>query len=194
MFNKYKLHVLFFTIILIMFSLLYLYKDNRNKFITSKTQDYKNAKYIIDGKVVKLRDGISETEAAPGSASKIITRYFGNELRTDLDGDDVEDIAFILTQSSGGSGTYFYVVGAVSKGDRYLGTDGYLLGDRIAPQNIAKSQNPKHKYVIVANYADRAPGEPMTASPGVGKSVYLKINPSTMQWAVVEPDFEGESR
>jgi hypothetical protein len=47
-------------------------------------------------------DGISETEAAPGSASKIITRYFGNELRTDLDGDDVEDIAFILTQSSGG--------------------------------------------------------------------------------------------
>lgn len=34
----------------------------------------------------------------------------------------------------------------------------------------------------------------MTAQPSVGKSAYLKLNPSTMQWGIVEPDFEGESR
>lgn len=32
----------------------------------------------------KLENGVAETEAVPGSASKITTRYFGNELETDL--------------------------------------------------------------------------------------------------------------
>ena len=39
-----------------------------------------------------------------------------------------------------------------------------------------------------------APGEPMTAQPSVGKSVYLKLDPATMQFGIVEPNFEGESR
>jgi hypothetical protein len=42
--------------------------------------------------------------------------------------------------------------------------------------------------------ADRAPNEPMTAQPHVGKSVYLKLDLETTQWGIVAPDFEGESR
>ena len=34
----------------------------------------------------------------------------------------------------------------------------------------------------------------MTEQPSVGKSVYLKLDSATMQWGIVEPDFEGESR
>jgi hypothetical protein len=48
--------------------------------------------------------------------------------------------------------------------------------------------------VIVVNYADRAPNEPMTAQLHVGKGVYLKLDLETMQWGIVAPDFEGESR
>jgi hypothetical protein len=156
--------------------------------------DYKNIEYVIDGEHIRLMDGVAETEAAPGSASKIITRYFGNELKTDLDGDGTEDVAFILTQSGGGSGTFFYAVAALNTPSGYVGSDGYLLGDRIAPQSTNVSQNLQHKNVVVFNYADRAPTEPLTASPSVGKSAYLKIDPQTMQWGAVEANFEGESR
>lgn len=153
-----------------------------------------SATYLIDGKPVTLVGGKAEIESAPGSASKVITRYFGNELKTDLNGDGREDIVFLLTQESGGSGTFFYVVAALNTDHGYIGSDGYFLGDRIAPQTTELSQNPRHKYVIVVNYADRATGEPMTARPSVGKSVYLKIDPVTMQWGIVVPDFEGETR
>lgn len=168
----------------------YIYNEKQ----ATTASDYKDAEYVIDGTRIKLEDGVSETEAAPGSASKIITRYFGNELKTDLDGDGREDVAFILTQERGGSGTFFYAVAALNTDRGYRGSDGYLLGDRIAPQTTEVSQNPRHVRVVVFNYADRAPGEPMTAQPSVGKSAYLKLDPAFMQWGIVEPDFEGESR
>src|SRR3989344_1371511 len=72
--------------------------------------------------------------------------------------------------------------------------EGYYLGDRIAPQNINLSPNPRHKSVVVVNYADRLPGEPMTAQPSLGQSAYLKLDSESMMWGIVEPDFEGESR
>lgn len=155
--------------------------------------DYKNTTYIIEGQPVVLTNGISEMEAAPSSASKTTTRYFGNELVTDLDGDGDQDIAFILTQTTGGTGTFYYAVAAINTGNGYIGSDGYLLGDRIAPQTTEVSPNPRHKNVVVFNYADRTQNEPMTTSPSKSKSIYLKIVSETNQWAIVEPDFEGES-
>ena len=167
----------------------YIYNEKR----AVATADFKDAEYLIDGQRIKLENGVAETEVAPGSVSKILTRYFGNELKTDLDGDGTEDVAFILTQETGGSGTFFYAVGALKTDRGYMGTDGYLLGDRIAPQTTEVSQNPRHKNIVVFNYADRAPGEPMTTQPSVGKSVYLKLDTQYIQWGIVEPNFEGES-
>ncbi len=150
--------------------------------------DYKNTTFMIEGRKVRLVNGT----AAGGDA---MTRYFGNNLKTDLNADGIPDLAFLLTQERGGSGTFFYVVGAVQNADgTYVGSDAYFLGDRIAPQNINESQNPRHKNVIIVNYADRAAGEPMTARPSMGKSVYLKLDPESMQWGIVEPNFEGEAR
>jgi len=167
----------------------YIYNEKQAEFIS----DYKDASYMIDGQVVKLEDGFSEIEAAPNSASKITTRYFGNEVSMDLDGDGTEDVAFVLTQETGGSGVFYYAVGAVMTPNGYVGTEGYLLGDRIAPQSTNISPNKRQKNVVVFNYVDRAMNEPMTTPPSVGKSVYLKLVPETMMWAIVEPDFEGES-
>jgi hypothetical protein len=155
--------------------------------------DYRNATYMIEGQAVTLRDGVAETEAAPQSAAKVVTRVFGNELVTDLDGDGDEDVALVLTQSTGGSGTFYYAVAALQTPEGYVGSDGYLLGDRIAPQSTERSMNPQHVDVVVFNYAERAPGEAMTTPPSVGKSAYLKIVPETFQWAIVEPDFPGEA-
>lgn len=170
-----------------------------NSYIYSEKQatgvpSYKDAEYNIGWKRVQLENGLAETESAPGSVSKITTRYFGNEYKTDLNSDGREDVVFLLTQETGGSGTFYYAVAALNTERGYIGSDGYLLGDRVAPKNIGMSPNPRHKNVIVVNYADRATGEPMTASPTIGKSAYLKLDASNVMWGIVEPNFEGESR
>jgi len=152
---------------------------------TKDNADHKNISYTIEGVSILLEDGTHE--------SSTTTRYFGNELVTDLDGDGDEDIAFILTQEGSGSGTFYYAVAALQTDSGYVGSDGYFLGDRIAPQTTEVSPNPRHKHVVVFNYATRALHEPMTARPSIGESVYLKIVPKTIQWAVVVPNFEGES-
>ena len=154
----------------------------------------KDATYIIDGQAITLFNGLSEIKVAADSETKIITRYFGNEIIHDLNDDGREDVVFLLTQERGGSGVFFYAVAALNTEAGYFGSDGYLLGDRIAPQTTELSQNPRHKNVIVVNYADRMIDEPMTAKPSVGKSAYIKLDLQTMQWGIVVPDFEGESR
>jgi len=131
----------------------------------------KNATYEIEGKTVVLVNGLLETEITPGSASKVITRYFGNETKGDFNGDGIPDTAFLLTQTSGGSGTFYYVAAFVSSKNGYKGTNALFLGDRIAPQTT-EFRNGE----IIVNYADRKNGEPLTATPSVGVSRYFKIN------------------
>jgi hypothetical protein len=126
--------------------------------------------YIIEGREVTLVDGFAEVEAAPGSASKVTTRYFGNEATADLDGDGLDDVGVVLTQESGGSGTFFYAVVALQTADGYVGTNGILLGDRIALQSTEIRDG-----VLIVNYADRAAGEPFTTPPSVGTSRSLKV-------------------
>jgi hypothetical protein len=164
-----------------------------------------DATYMIDGKPVTLKDGISVTDAAPGSASKITTRAFGNELVRDLDGDGRVDKVFLITQETGGSGVFFYVVARLNKVGERLGSDTVFVGDRIAPQTInmlsdirpnATSSNglPLDPNIVVVNYADRKPGESFTVSPSEGKSLWLLLDTKTMKWGQVAVDFEGESK
>lgn len=154
---------------------------------------YKNTSYVIEGQRVTLHNGKSEI-VQQGSSARIVTQYFGNELYTDLNDDGREDVVFLVTQNPGGSGTFFYAVAALNMPHGYVGSDGFLLGDRIAPQSTTLSSNPRQKHVVVVNYADRSPGEPMTAQPSVGRSAYMKLDAASLQWGIVVPDFEGESR
>ncbi len=161
--------------------------------------DYRDAEYMIQGERVRLTGGISEKETVPGSASKTITRYFGNEVRHDLDDDGREDVVFLLTQETGGSGIFYYVVAALNTERGYVGSKDFLLGDRIAPQTThmdegITSRGTNRQNVIVVNYAVRLPGEPFTVRPSLGKSVWLKLDPATMQFGEVVKNFEGESR
>jgi hypothetical protein len=154
-----------------------------------RAEDYKDGTYIIDGEPVTLADGVHEAPAAPGSSSKVTTRYFGNEVKVDLNEDGIMDLAFIITRETGGSGTFFYLVGAIQSDDNlYHGTNAMLVGDRIAPQTTELKDG-----LIVINYADRKPGEPMSAQPSVGKSMYVKFDEETNSFGEVVQDFEGES-
>lgn len=170
MFKKFTLIIIVAVIILGGIGFL-VYRSKNNAVSEQKLGvDARNAVYEIEGEKVALVNGRSEKEVAPGASSKTLTQYFGNEVKTDLDGDGKEDVAFILTQNNGGSGTFYYVAVALNAGRGYLGTNAILLGDRIAPQTT-EFRNGE----IIVNYAERKPGEPMTVNPSVGISRYFQV-------------------
>lgn len=190
--NKQDSNKLIISIVVILVLAAAIYfiinKSNTKSGIVA-VNDYKNDSYVIDGATVKLTNGYAETEAAPGSATKIVTKFFGNELKKDLDGDGREDVAFIITQDMGGSGTFFYVVANLDTLTGHKVSDAVLLGDRIAPQTIESGEGRS----IIVNYLDRAHGEAMSVDPSVGKSMRLLLDPQTLQFGVVAQDFEGEA-
>lgn len=138
------------------------------------TFDGKNATFTIDGKSVTLAKSVSEVPQA-GSASKVTTRYFGNEATGDLTGDGLPDTAFLVTQDTGGSGLFYYAVVAIQTAGGYKTTNAVLIGDRVAPQS---TYIPANSQELQVNYAERKPGEPMTAQPSVGATLLLKVTPA----------------
>ena len=142
-------------------------------------QGPQNATYIIDGQPVTLVNGKAEQEAAPGSAEKIVTQYFGNAVELDLNADGRPDSGFLLTQTTGGSGIFFYVAAATQNPDgTYQGTNAIFLGDRIAPQST--NVDPNNPVQFIVNYAERAPDEPMTTPPSRGVSRTFKLDNGTL--------------
>ncbi len=130
-----------------------------------------NNTYNINDEPVRLIKGVSVIAITSDYAVKQTTKYFGNEAKGDLNGDGIEDVAFILTQDTGGSGIFYYVAVALGSNQGYRGLNAVLLGDRIAPQTTEIKAGQ-----VVVNYADRLPDEPFTTSPSVGKSRYLQVS------------------
>lgn len=191
-----KKYLLIGIIVLVVVLIFVALKPQSNEV---SVKNYKNTSYTIEGQSITLVDGSSEIEEAPGSAGKIVTRYFGNEVEHDLNDDGREDIVFLVTQERGGSGTFFYVVAALNTPTGYVGSDAFFLGDRIALQstNIDEGvtvQGTKRENVVVVNFAIRGPNEPFTAQPTIGKSVWIKLDTTTMQWGEVAQNFEGENQ
>lgn len=166
-----------FFLLAVLLCIFGLYFTNRMKntpavpvvHVGSDAKDAQNASYKIEGVDVFLKDGISRVPLAESSATTT-TVYFGNEATGDLNADGKDDVAFILTQSTGGSGTFYYLAVALRTDTGYKGTNAIFLGDRIAPQTTEVKDGE-----IVTNYAVRAEGEPMATRPSVGVSLYAKV-------------------
>jgi hypothetical protein len=134
----------------------------------------KDTTYVIEHQAVKLTDGVATTPL-PDSAATVTTKYFGNAVDGDFNNDGRADTAFLLTQDTGGSGTFYYLVAALRTSNGYQGTNGIVLGDRINPQTTGYLNG-----LIVVNYADRGPKEPMTTIPTVGVSRYFRVDGSAL--------------
>ena len=194
-----RIHVVILIILFIVLVILVLgiYKFNfKNDDIFIKNSEGKveqinihDGTYKIAGEKVTLKNGISEVEATPGSNSKIVTKYFGNDLKIDLNKDGVDDLVFLVTQETGGSGVYYYTLALLNTQNGKVGSEGILLGERIAPQNTEKGKG----NIVVVNYADRKPGESFAVAPSFGKSLWLLLDTKTMQFGEVAQNFEGEA-
>ncbi len=150
--------------------------------------NYRNLTFTLRDFPVTFVDGVSEISLPGSLGAKTTVSFFGNELSHDIDGDGDEDVVFLVTEESGGSGKFFYVVGAIKEETGYRGSRAMLLGDRIAPQTTEAGVGRQ----VVVNFAERAAGEPMTTSPSVGRSLYLLYNTDTNDFGEVVQDFEGE--
>lgn len=150
------------------------------KFNPRQTEDMivsagiKDTTYVIEHQAVKLTDGVATTPL-PDSTATVTTKYFGNAVDGDFNNDGRADTAFLLTQDTGGSGTFYYLVAALRTSNGYQGTNGIVLGDRINPQTTGYLNG-----LIVVNYADRGPKEPMTTIPTVGVSRYFRVDGSAL--------------
>jgi hypothetical protein len=118
--------------------------------------DFLNATYEIDGKSVALKAGSNETD---GTDTEV---FLSNGSAGDLNGDGIPDTIFLLTQQTGGSGTFYYAAAALNTYTGSEGLNAILLGDRITPVGTEFKDG-----AIVVKYLDRKPDEPMTAAPSV---------------------------
>jgi heat shock protein HslJ len=183
--------LIFVAILVIGGATLYILTTKQKEVVNNTpavtSTDPKNATYSIEGLPVTLVDGNADTTSSDGVSTN--TRYFGNELSIDLNADGRMDEVFLVTQETGGSGTFFYLLGALASETGYVGTEGVFIGDRIAPQTTEQGEN----NTVIVNYADRAKGEPFTTAPSQGKSLVLKFDTQTKQFGEVVQDFEGEA-
>lgn len=134
--------------------------------------DPRNARFTIDGRQVVLTDGLSQTAAAPGSASLVTTRYLGKDAHGDLDGDGRDDVAYFVTRDGAGSGRFTYVVAALNRATGYRTTNAFPVGDRIEPQSLRIASDR-----LEVNFLGRDKAAPMTEPPSRPSVLLLKVTP-----------------
>ena len=147
-----------------------------------------NTTYTIGNHPVSLVDGRSEEPAAPNSGGKIITQVQNAPLFADMNKDGIDDAVLILTQSTGGSGTFYYVAAAIATPTGYKGTGGHFLGDRIKPQRI-EILGSKARIHFLA----RSSEESFADDPTVAQRMDIMYVAEDQRLAEVAIDFEGEA-
>jgi hypothetical protein len=136
----------------------------------------RDATYLVEGEPVRLQNGRAVRLAAPGSPTAIRTQVLGAPTYGDIDGDgdgdgdgDTDAVLF-LVQDPGGSGTFYHVAAAHKVDGGYRGGAAVLIGDRITPQRLDVVHG-----VVVVDYLERAPGEPMAVEPALARTGYLML-------------------
>jgi hypothetical protein len=155
-----KKRVMFFGAFAIVFILILVAGVIKFNFINddvytqkpNKRFDQRNSTYQIDAESINFVDGKAEKELMPDSNSKEIFQYFGDDIKADFNKDGFNDIAFIITKNSGGSGVFYYLALAWGSKDGFSGSNAVLIGDRISPLDTQYTNGE-----IIVNYLDREP-------------------------------------
>ena len=147
-----------------------------------------NTTYTIGNRPVSLVDGRNEEPAAPNSSSKNITQVQNTPLFADINKDGIDDAVLILTQSAGGSGTFYYVAAAIATPEGYQGTTALLLGDRIKPQRIEIIGTKAR-----ISFLTRGSEESFTDDPTIPRQMDIMYVAENQRLAEVAIDFEGEA-
>ena len=127
----------------------------------------------IDTQEFDMSDGVAVIPPSQGSATANTLRLIGVPVMGDSDGDGNPDAALLVQHDPGGSGTFYYAVVAVNDGGSYRASNALLLGDRIEPRAVEFADGR-----FVYTYAERKPGDPMSARGTVEESVTVTVDNS----------------
>jgi hypothetical protein len=133
--------------------------------------DYLQATYALDGEPITLRDGRAERRAFPDSAA--VDRFSileGSTVVGDVDGNGQDDVAFVLVQEGGGTGTFSHLVTATQHQGHYRGSNALFLGDRIGKPTIALRDG-----VLEVRFLDRPDDAPFSKPPTRQRVVQARI-------------------
>lgn len=135
--------------------------------------DAKNSSFSIENMPVQLVNGkhVAELQAIRGA--KIETNYYGKDIQGDINNDGKDDHAFFVTQTSGGTGWFFYVILDLASGDGYAPLSTSIIGDRIAPESLEMRDSK-----LYVNYLDRKPSEAMVTEPTVHTTKVFQLDHS----------------
>jgi len=142
---------------------------------TAGAPDPQNATYAIEKQTVTLANGRAEREAAPGSATKVVTTLADQRVTGDVDGDGRPDTVVILVQQPGGSGTFYYVAVLLNASGGATATPAVLLGDRIKVNALRLDGR-----IVVVDLLDRSAGQPLTASPSVSVTKRFSVDKGSL--------------
>lgn len=155
--------------------------------LTSRKLTPDKSCFTFDGKVICLNNGISEKKADVNSAGKIITRYTGTNSTGDLNGDGKNDMIVILTQETGGSGTFYYAAVISSENNKYRGSNAVFLGDRIKIKRIEID-----KGVAVISYLGHPKNESMASNPTKEFSMKLQFKSGVLSAEPENDSYAGK--
>lgn len=158
----------------------YIYSEKQGEGLP---KDFKEVTFSITGEPVSLEDGVAQVRTNLGGDALTTVRYFGNEVAHDVDGDGVNDWAFLVTQETDAGNEYVYLVAALKRDDGYVGSQAVLIGDNLMPQSTDKGEGRS----VIVNYTE-------AVRPEMGRSVHLLLNVETLEFGELVQNFEGESR
>jgi hypothetical protein len=84
-----------------------------------------------EGGEVTLVDGVFDVEAAPGSAERAMVSTTGYAAFGDLNGDEIDDAAVVLTARTGGTGVFYYLATVLNQDGVPVHAGTAFLGDRV---------------------------------------------------------------
>ncbi len=138
--------------------------------------DYLNGSYLVGNNEYQLTEGKFENEITEESALKEVVKIVGNPIKKDLNSDGKEDYVFLITDNFAGSGLYYFVTSAISRNDKFFGTNSVLLGNMISPTTLKIVENE-----IVVNYLDRELTDLPSKKPYVQRVKTIILNDEELE-------------
>jgi heat shock protein HslJ len=142
----------------------------QNLVLTTMKLNPKNSSFVIDGKEIRLKRGVSKIKLDKNSTTKLITQYTGTNVVGDINGDGVDDMAIILSQQSGGNEIRYYASVISSEKGKYKSSNTVFIGDRINVYSIEL-----YNGNIMMEYADLLKEDTTVFAPTVLLSKILKF-------------------
>ena len=135
---------------------------------TQAAQDPANAGYYIDGILYTLVNGELEQPIEESSAVNKF-KLLDFKATGDLNKDGADDIAVVITNDTGGSGTFYYL--AIFTSGTPIVENTYNIGDRINVQDLKFADN---KFQVT--YLDRGPEQDMASEPSVEITTIVEMD------------------